>query len=94
MPKQALVPSRLSCKAPGAATHLILENNVESVDDTGNVTWRRQDGLVGCAEGTGPGSGPKLTKDGQADVDAEVSTAATLEKDTDGREDDGKEDLL
>ena len=53
-----------------AGAHLILENNVESVDDTGNVT-----------------------KDGQADVNAEVSTTATLQKDTHGREDDGKEDF-
>lgn len=55
------------CQAPA---HLILENDVQSVDDTGNVT-----------------------KDGQADVDAEVSTTATLQKDTDGRKDDGKEDF-
>jgi hypothetical protein len=36
----------------------------------------------------------KLTKDGQADVDAEVSTTATLQKDTDGRKDDGKQNFL
>jgi hypothetical protein len=33
------------------------------------------------------------TQDGEEDVDEEVGTAATLEEDTHGREDDGKEDL-
>ena len=33
------------------------------------------------------------TKDGQEQVDEEVGAAATLEEDTHGREDDGKEDL-
>lgn len=33
------------------------------------------------------------TQDGKEDVDEEVGTAATLEEDTHGREDDGKEDL-
>jgi hypothetical protein len=35
----------------------------------------------------------QVTKDGQEDVDEEVTSAATLEKDSDGREDDGKNDL-
>lgn len=35
----------------------------------------------------------ELTKNGQQDVDEEVSTAAALEEDTNGREDDGKKDL-
>lgn len=34
-----------------------------------------------------------VTQDGQQDVDAEVSTTAALQEDTDGREDDGKNDL-
>lgn len=34
-----------------------------------------------------------LTKDGQQDVDEQVGAAATLEEDTDGREQDGEEDL-
>lgn len=34
-----------------------------------------------------------VTQDGEEDVDAEVGTAAALEEDTDGREDDGKDDL-
>lgn len=33
------------------------------------------------------------TQDGKEDVDEEVGTTATLEEDTHGREDDGKEDL-
>ena len=49
---------------------LVLQNDVQSVDDTGNVT-----------------------QDGKEDVNEEVGTAATLEEDTHGREDDGKEDL-
>lgn len=49
---------------------LVLQNDVQSVDDTGDVT-----------------------QDGKEDVDEEVGTAATLEEDTHGREDDGKEDL-
>jgi len=61
---------------PGSGTHahfatsLILEDDVQSVDDTGNVT-----------------------QDGEENVDAEVGTAAALKEDTDGREDDGKDDL-
>lgn len=35
----------------------------------------------------------KLTQDGEEDVDAEIGTAPTLEEDTDGGEDDGKDDL-
>lgn len=35
----------------------------------------------------------KHTKNGQTDVDAEVSTAATLEENSNGRKDDGKDDL-
>ena len=35
----------------------------------------------------------RLTQDGEEDVDEEVSTAATLEEDTQRREDDGKDDL-
>ena len=35
----------------------------------------------------------QVTKDGQEDVDEEVTAASTLEEDTDGREDDGKKDL-
>jgi hypothetical protein len=34
-----------------------------------------------------------VTKDGQQDVDEEISTAATLEENTEGREEDGKDDL-
>jgi len=34
-----------------------------------------------------------VTQNGQQDVDEEISAAATLEEDTHGREDDGKEDL-
>lgn len=34
-----------------------------------------------------------VTKDGQQDVDEEVSTAAALEEDTKRREDDGDDDL-
>lgn len=44
--------------------------DVQSVDDTGNVT-----------------------QDTQQDVDAQVSTASSLQEDTDGRQDDGKNDL-
>jgi len=33
------------------------------------------------------------TQDGKEDVDEEVGTAATLEEDTHGRKDDGKEDF-
>ena len=33
------------------------------------------------------------TEDSEQDVDAQVGTAATLEEDTDGREEDGKNDL-
>lgn len=34
-----------------------------------------------------------VTQDGEEDVDAEVGTTAALEEDTNGREEDGKEDL-
>ena len=34
-----------------------------------------------------------VTKDGQEDVDEEICTAATLKENTDGREEDGKNDL-
>ena len=34
-----------------------------------------------------------VTQDGEENVDAEVGTAAALKEDTDGREDDGKDDL-
>lgn len=36
----------------------------------------------------------ELTKDSQANVDAKISTAAALEENTDGREDDGEQDFL
>lgn len=34
-----------------------------------------------------------VTQNGEEDVDEEVGTTTTLEEDTDGREDDGKDDL-
>ena len=34
-----------------------------------------------------------LTKDGESNVDEEIETAAALEEDTHGREDDGKDDF-
>lgn len=34
-----------------------------------------------------------VTEDGQQDVDEEICVAATLEEDTEGREEDGKDDL-
>ena len=34
-----------------------------------------------------------VTQDGKQDVDAEISTAATLEENTDGGQNDGKENL-
>lgn len=34
-----------------------------------------------------------VTQDGQQDVDEEISTAAALQKDTDGGQEDGKDDL-
>jgi hypothetical protein len=49
---------------------LVLENHVEGVNDTGEVT-----------------------EDSEEDVDEEISTAATLEEDTQRGEDDGKDDL-
>lgn len=35
----------------------------------------------------------RLTQNGEEDVDEEVGAATTLEEDTHGREDDGKDDL-
>lgn len=35
----------------------------------------------------------RLTQDGEEDVDEEIGAATTLEEDTHGREDDGKDDL-
>jgi len=49
---------------------LKFEYNVQSVDDSRNVT-----------------------KDGQQDVDEEISIAAALEEDTQRRQNDGEEDL-
>ncbi|EFE31378.1 uncharacterized protein ARB_01774 [Trichophyton benhamiae CBS 112371] len=34
-----------------------------------------------------------VSEDGQTDIDQEISTAASLEEDTDWREDDSKDDL-
>lgn len=34
-----------------------------------------------------------VTKDGQQDIDEEISIAAALEEDTERREEDGKDDL-
>ena len=72
--------ARLRCARPDHALilssgvaipmRLVLEDNVQSVEDTGNVT-----------------------QDSEEDVDEEVSSAAALEEDTQGREDDGKKDL-
>jgi hypothetical protein len=39
------------------------------------------------------GTHRNVTKDGQEDVDKEISIAAALEENTDGRKDDGKQDL-
>jgi len=49
---------------------LIFADDVEGVDDAGNVT-----------------------KDGQENVDQKITTAAALEEDTEGREEDGEDDL-
>lgn len=53
-----------------ALSLVVVEEDIQSVDDTGNVT-----------------------QDGEQDVDAEVSTASSLQEDTDGWQDDGKNDL-
>merc|ERR1712070_404348 len=53
-----------------ASRYLVFEDDVQGVDDTGDVT-----------------------QDGEQDVDEEVGTASALEEDTDGRQDDGEDDL-
>jgi hypothetical protein len=51
-------------------SHLVLEDDVQGVDDSWNVT-----------------------EDGQEDVDEEVGIATTFQKHTDGRNEDGEDDL-
>jgi hypothetical protein len=72
-------------------TRLVLEDDVQGVDDAGNVCrgvllvagpgrvrWRRQ---------------RLTTEDGQEQVDEEVGTAAALEEDSERRQHDGADDL-
>lgn len=47
----------------------------------------------GAGDVQGVNDSGNVTKDGQQDVDEEVSTAAALEEDTKRREDDGDDDL-
>lgn len=55
---------------PSSSVALKLENNIESVDDTRDVTQNREQ-----------------------DVDEQIGAAATLEEDSQRREEDGKNDL-
>ena len=73
-------------------TRLVLEDDVQGVDDAGNV-WSAA--LV-CWEAIWwwPGLERVLTtKDGQEQVDEEVGAAATLKEDSERREHDGADDL-
>jgi hypothetical protein len=68
---------------------LILQNNIERVDDAGNVSGR----LLVSPQMTDRLLRGSLPKDGEQNVDEEVAAAATLKEDTERREDDGKDDL-
>lgn len=72
--------------------HLILQNDIEGVDNAGDVSrdWlsarsRRRRCLLLVAG--------YLPKDGEQNVDEKVGTAAALKEDSERREDDGKDDL-
>jgi hypothetical protein len=69
------------------ATPLKLEYDVQSVDDTLEFT------LVNRCDEWRCKTYRNVTKDGQQDVDEEISVAAALEEDTQRRKDDGKEDF-
>jgi len=65
-----VMPTSALLSRERASRHLVFEDDVQGVDDTGDVT-----------------------QDGEQDVDEEVGTASALEEDTDGRQDDGEDDL-
>lgn len=70
------------------APALKLEYDVQSVDDALEVH------VSNCCTGrSGSGTHRNVAKDGQQDVDEEISIAAALEEDTQRREDNGKDDL-
>ena len=81
----------MMCVEVSETTRLVLEDDVQGVDDAGNVCrgvllvagpgrvrWRRQ---------------RLTTEDGQEQVDDEVGTAAALEEDSERRQHDGADDL-
>lgn len=68
---------------------LILQNDVQSVDDAGNVTYG---GSISKRFG-GWSVYSLLTKNGQEDVDEEVCAAAALKENTERRDEDGEDDL-
>lgn len=72
------------------STILILENNVTGQDVSAVAKCVLQGG-TGDVQGVD--NAGNVTKDGQQDVDEEVSTTAALEEDTKRREDDGDDDL-
>ena len=73
-------------------TRLVLENDVQGVDDAGDV-WEVNVSLLLRGRWLGDGAGILTTKDGQEQVDEEVSAAATLKEDSERREHDGADDL-
>ena len=73
-------------------TRLVLEDDVQGVDDAGNV-WEVNVSLPLRDRRLGDTAGVLTTKDGQEQVDEEVSAATTLKEDTERREHDGADDL-
>ena len=67
----------MSRKHPPSSVSLIFEDDVQSVDDTGDVTMQYVSKAL-CTDTRMR----HIPKNGQQDVDEEVSSATTLEEDT------------
>ena len=67
-------------------------NNIHSVNDTGNITYRMKIVSV-ILDDTQEREERNRTQDSEQNVEAEVNTTATVKQDTDGWEDDGNEEL-
>jgi hypothetical protein len=81
------------CVEAVGATRLVLEDDVQGVDDTGNVCEREVCQRLVQRSVVGEGGKRLTTKDGQQQVDEEVGTAAALEEDSERRQHDGADDL-
>lgn len=87
-----VMPTSALLSRERASRHLVFEDDVPGCDVS--IVLSPSEDVTGMSEDVqGVDDTGDVTQDGEQDVDEEVGTASALEEDTDGRQDDGEDDL-